>query len=923
MGTTKTHIGKQEESIVESGVEVLASRPGSMVDNQLSLNKSIHSVEVRSGSNYLSVNPAQASISSSTTVDARDKRVILELSSDQAITINNLFDGATLELLIANVSNNVVNLTFPASGLKISDQLDVVIRPGFMSKYLITKVGSSVYYDVTRKIPLFTYFHTGDFPYSNDMPPRSSPVQMAINYVPKVFSYLEEGSNSGFSGGYLDFRGRPLLTGYNAAGALGDGTTTHRSSPVLTLGQHSFVEIHMSTHAVARKLNGTAWTWGQNSSGQLGIGNINGQSSPVQVVGNHSFISLKAGNNHTIGLKADGSAWTWGQNAYGQLGTNDVSYTSSPVQVVGSHSFTKIFGCHSSNVGIKSDGTAWVWGNNDYGKLGLGTTNWQSSPVQIIGAHSFTRVAIGLQVAVGLKDNGQAWCWGDGTQGELGINGTAYASSPVQVVGNHSFISVCCGNEFVLGLKSDGTVWAWGLNTSLQLGKGNNTNASSPTQVIGGHFFVSISSGNTMSFALRKDGTAWGWGAGNSGSFGQGNNVPWDNRNYPVQMANPFIQKILKPSQVNPNYNSFFIADEEGVGWASGLSTNGKIGDGTTTTQYNLTPIAGHHIFKKYAGSVYTGSSWGGLKDDGSVWCWGDNTYGQLGVNHKNHMSSPVQMIGNHSFTDLFISSGVITMLKEDGSVWGCGSNGVGELGDGTVASRSSPVQTVGNHSFIKLYPGDSFSTVGLKADGTLWAWGGNYSYGCLGINSTSHCSSPVQVMSNKSFVDVQRRNNTSIALAGDGTVWAWGENFRGWLGDGTTTNRSSPVQVLGGHSFISIKMIYTLGPVIALKADGSVWGWGDGSKGILGDGTVNYRSSPVQVLGAHSFTYISGETSQAFARKADGSVWSWGENYLGACGDGTTSMRSSPVQMLGSNSFYSIINDPAVSGTILKIKNY
>jgi len=140
-----------------------------------------------------------------------------------------------------------------------------------------------------------------------------------------------------------------------------------------------------------------------------------------------------------------------------------------------------------------------------------------------------------------------------------------------------------------------------------------------------------------------------------------------------------------------------------------------------------------------------------------------------------------------------------------------------------------------------------------------------------------------------------------------DGSVWMWGSGSGGQLGDNTVTTKSSPVSVVGNHSFVKISLAKPNGGThvsFALKSDGSVWSWGLGTSGALGDNTATTKSSPVSVVGNHSFTEVYATASGAYGLKSDGSVWSWGLGTSGQLGDNTVTTKSSPVSVVGNHSF-------------------
>ena len=275
------------------------------------------------------------------------------------------------------------------------------------------------------------------------------------------------------------------------------------------------------------------------------------------------------------------------------------------------------------------------------------------------------------------------------------------------------------------------------------------------------------------------------------------------------------------------------------------------------------------------------------LKGDGSVWEWGRNvTLGDV-------RSTPVQVIGLTGVVAISAGSSPTVALKGDGSVRAWGASYFGQVGDGTTGNiRYVPVQVIGLTGVVAISAGSNH-TVALKGDGNVWAWGDN-TFGQLGDGAPPARSTPVQVSGLTGAIAISAGNIHTVALKGDGSVWAWGNNGNGQFGDGTTTNRSTPVLVSGltGVVAISAGVLHT----IALKDDGSVWAWGDNYYGELGDPTTTYRSTPVQVSGLTGVVAISAGFRHTVALKGDGSVLAWGDNSDGRIGDGTLAQRLSPT---------------------------
>ncbi|MDQ8737988.1 fibronectin type III domain-containing protein [Paenibacillus sp. LHD-38] len=299
------------------------------------------------------------------------------------------------------------------------------------------------------------------------------------------------------------------------------------------------------------------------------------------------------------------------------------------------------------------------------------------------------------------------------------------------------------------------------------------------------------------------------------------------------------------------------------------------------------------------------------LKQDGTVWAWGNNVYGQLGDGSTTDGYTPVQVQGLESVVAITAGSEHSLALKSDGTVWAWGSNKFGQLGDGTTNDRLTPDQVKGLSSVVAIAAG-SWHNLALKSDGTVWAWG-------LNDEPTYQGSIPVQVQGLDSVVAVAAGYSHSLAVKSDGTVWAWGANHDGQLGDGSTDwdqYRLNPVQVKDLGSVVAVAAGYYHS--LAVKSDGTVWAWGDNSSGQLGDGNKTYSSynTPVQVESLSSVVAIEAGYSHSLAFKKDGTAWAWG--FSSGIGDGTT-YSYTPVQVQGLSSVAAIA---AGSGHSLAVKS-
>jgi alpha-tubulin suppressor-like RCC1 family protein len=283
-----------------------------------------------------------------------------------------------------------------------------------------------------------------------------------------------------------------------------------------------------------------------------------------------------------------------------------------------------------------------------------------------------------------------------------------------------------------------------------------------------------------------------------------------------------------------------------------------------------------------------------------TLFVWGRNAFGGLGDNTTTDKSNPVQTVtGGINWKQVSGGSYHAVAIKNDGTLWVWGYNAYGCLGDNTITNRSSPVQTIAFGTNWKQATAGALGSTAIKTDGTLWSWGYN-AFGSIGDNTTTHRSSPVQTIAfgnNWKQVSFGGMNNCA-AIKTDGTLWTWGDNLTGQLGDNTSTKRSSPVQTIAfGTNWKQVAAGYHTS---AIKTDGTLWCWGYNGNGQLGDNTIIYRSSPVQTIAfGTNWKQVasSGLASYTAAIKTDGTLWTWGGNAYGQLGDNTIIKRSSPVQ--------------------------
>ncbi|MFH1227954.1 MAG: hypothetical protein V1701_08635 [Planctomycetota bacterium] len=349
------------------------------------------------------------------------------------------------------------------------------------------------------------------------------------------------------------------------------------------------------SHTVALKTDGTLWTWGGNPNGQLGDGTFDSKNVPTQISGTN-WSAVAVGGRHTVALKTDGTLWAWGGNHDGELGDGTTKYKNVPTQITGTN-WSAIAAGYYYTIALKSDGTLWTWGENDFGQLGDGTTAGKNVPTQISGTN-WSAIAAGNAHTVALKTDGTLWAWGNGNDGQLG-NGEhripalyiiEYRTRPIQIAGTN-WSAVAAGTFHTVALKQDGTLWTWGENYDGQLGNGTTgDNKARPTQIAGTNWSA-IAAGDAHTVALKTDGTLWTWGSNNAGQLGDENNpIPpllfSHNANArPTQIAG------TNWSAIAAGLSHTVALKQDGTLWAWGRNDYGQLCDGTTTDRNTPTQV--------------------------------------------------------------------------------------------------------------------------------------------------------------------------------------------------------------------------------------------------------------------------------------------------------------------------------------------
>ncbi|WP_416292522.1 OmpL47-type beta-barrel domain-containing protein [Paenibacillus illinoisensis] len=553
-------------------------------------------------------------------------------------------------------------------------------------------------------------------------------------------------------------------------------------------------------------------------------------------------------------------------------------------------------------------------------------------------------------------------------------------------------LAVSAYRDHTFTWNQEGQVWGWGLNSNYQLGEATTANRTSATRISTLDGFSMISTGLKQNIGLRPDGTVWTWGAND-----------YTNQRLPLTRV-PGLENVVS---ISAGLQHYMALREDGTVWTWGDNGLGQLGVGNKTPYNTLEPVqvSGLTDIVSINGSYYNSMA---LKEDGTVWIWGD---GSRAIGYKTSSStihySPIQIAGLSNIVQIDMSYLHGLALRNDGTVWSWGMNESGQLGLGDLVDHPTPSQIPNLNNVIKIAAGYSHS-MALTNTGEVWAWGNNY-YGEVGDGtSIQKRAVPVKAAHLKGATDIEAGEMYSFALKKNGSLWSWGSNTNGLLGNGTTTAQPTR-SLVNGISFptdttpptITNKLkstgktsstvvlsweesednhavkeylvykgtaLFATLPVdgksldlisdytatglspgeaytftvkakdyagnlsassnsvsvtteqsftremaggqshsYALKSDGSVWSWGVNMSGQLGSDKIYSSKVPVQIPNLNSIISITSGTDYGLALKSDGTVWAWGSNANGQLANTNSRQQSLPVKIEGIDSVVAI----------------
>jgi len=279
------------------------------------------------------------------------------------------------------------------------------------------------------------------------------------------------------------------------------------------------------------------------------------------------------------------------------------------------------------------------------------------------------------------------------------------------------------------------------------------------------------------------------------------------------------------------------------------------------------------------------------IKKDGSLWAWGGPGAPPLGDKKGDPSETPLKIMDG--VASVSTGSSYTMAIKKDGSLWGWGLNNSGQLGDGTLTTRITPVKIMDGVVSVSAAKGDyrfreMIQTMVIKKDGSLWGWGANDLIGKVDTSGATNTKTPIKIMEN--VASVSSGYMYTMAIKKDGSLWAWGLNNDGQLGVKTTRTeenyfddfRIKPIKIMDNVVFVSTGGKHA----VAIKTDGSLWGWGNNEYAQLGDDLpIATGNLPSKIMNdVASVVAAQGEfTDITMVLKPDGTVIGLGNKTTGA----------------------------------------
>lgn len=639
-------------------------------------------------------------------------------------------------------------------------------------------------------------------------------------------------------------------------------------------------------YTVALKNNSTGWGWGDNSVGQLGISDTSSQkiTTPSSIDSNTDWSRIAAGGGtlyrdvlsnqnfrgYTIEMKTNGIIWACGQNTVGQLGLGSASIpVRKPAKVGTASDWSMVTAGYAHTIALKSNNTIWAWGDNRYGQLGFGDTISRTVPSIFNNAPNPPTTLVTTVISSARID----LSWSDNSDNEEGfiverrtISSTFNTIAMVgQSIASYPDSDVTAGTVYYYRVKAyspgGGSVYS-------------NEEPSYPD--------------TPSAFVLTKVSSSR-------------IDLSWADNSLDED-----VFKIERKVTKSGTYVEIATTGRD----VNSYSDTGTFTPGITyyyrIRSYNLfgnSPYCAESLFGAWSAVAAGGNHNIGLKSDGTIRVWGLNNYGQLGlgIGDTTNRSTPTKVGLGTDWSVVAAGNEYTVTIKTNRTLWAWGRNDEGELGDASTTTRYTP-RPIGIASDWLSVTTGSTHTIGMKTNKTLWAWGDN-SFGQLGLENSgagTNRTTPTPIGNDSDWSLVSGGDKYTISIKSTGSLWSWGLNNYGQLGLGDSMiTRTTPTPIGNDSDWSAI--VCGFGHSIALKTDGSLWTWGYNSSGQLGlgdNGVGTERTTPTKVDTASDWSAIAAGHYHSFAVKSNGTLWAWGDMSKGKLGFGAAVTAFIPTQV-------------------------
>jgi len=782
--------------------------------------------------------------------------------------------------------------------------------------------------------------------------------------------------------------------GNNFYGQLGDQTNTDRKIPTQLSKNIYWKKVSAGWfHTIAINEDGTLWAWGENFWGRLGDGTTDNKNTPTKISIITTWKLIAAGRYHSLALRSDSDqCYTWG---YLDGPSPSVKRLIDRGGYINGNNWKAAAVGAGTSFALNKNNVLWAWGKNNVGQLGnvlptsgvqFPTKAWDKDNLTLLSSWGDHSLAVQNDTILvyfgGLVDVAptptlifytpkvQAFCgaatisdfqvqgpnlkWYDAAIGGAPLSPntplinlknyfvtqtvnsceslerlsiTAIINETPSLPPEGSAIQSVCIEGSIADLKSSGSNIKWYdtpsggtlLSSTTSLINGNHYYASQTIQSCESSarldVLVTLNATTTLaplgeSFQVLCEGSTV------SNLVATGSQIQW--------YATPTGGTAIASSTLLENNTHYFASQT-----VNSCESQTRLDVTVSTNETTLPLLSSPQNFQSISSNSHHNLA---IKDDGTLWAWGSNLYGELGNNGLLDLNVPIQIGAETNWKSVSAGNFHSVAIKTDGTLWSWGSNSDEALGIGGF-SVNVPVQ-VGTEANWEIVSAGKDHNLAIKTDGTLWAWGTNKS-GQLGDGTNFTRETPVQIGSSSDWKSIAAGDSHSYSIKEDGTLWAWGNNNNGQLGDGSNINKNIPTTIGIDSNWKSIVSGRNFG--LAVKADGTLWTWGNSSSllptqvggvnsqwktidagtshylAIKSDGSLwawggyyynqlesnyTYLNTITQIGSDQDWQLVSGGRDHSIATKVDGSLWAWGWNELGQLGDGTTTAKTTPTKV-------------------------